>query len=87
MKYAGQLRCVSAGEERSLVGTVPKQNGTPGDYTLTAEDGSVIAPDSEIQQSENPFRDVKQGSYYYDPVLWAVNHQPQITNGTGTKHL
>ena len=30
----------------------------------------------------NPFVDVKQGEYYYDPVLWAVNHQPQITNGT-----
>ena len=33
--------------------------------------------------ASNPFRDVKQGSYYYDPVLWAVNYQPQITNGTG----
>ena len=32
--------------------------------------------------SANPFIDVKQGAYYYDPVLWAVNHQPQITNGT-----
>ena len=31
---------------------------------------------------KNPFVDVKQGQYYYDPVLWAVNHQPQITNGT-----
>ena len=72
-------------KNETLVGIVPKQNGVTGDYTLTAEDGSVIAPDSEIQQSENPFRDVKQGSYYYDPVLWAVNHQPQITNGTGPR--
>ena len=72
-------------KNETLVGTVPKQNGVTGDYTLTAEDGSVIAPDSEIQQSENPFRDVKQGSYYYDPVLWAVNHTPQITNGTGPR--
>lgn len=33
---------------------------------------------------ENPFADVKDGAYYYDPVLWAVNHRPcQITNGTG----
>ena len=30
----------------------------------------------------NPFVDVKQGAYYYDPVLWAINHDPQITNGT-----
>jgi hypothetical protein len=69
-------------KNETLVGTVPKQNSTPVDYTLTAEDGSVIAPDSEAQPPENPFRDVEQGSYCYDPVLWAVNHQPQITNGT-----
>lgn len=31
-----------------------------------------------------PFTDVVSGVYYYDPVLWAVNHQPQITNGTST---
>ena len=31
----------------------------------------------------NPFTDVKTGAYYCDPVLWAVNHTPQITNGTG----
>ena len=30
----------------------------------------------------NPFTDVKSGAYYYDPVLWAVNHDPQITAGT-----
>ncbi len=30
----------------------------------------------------NPFRDVTAGQYYYEPVLWAVNHIPQITNGT-----
>ena len=30
----------------------------------------------------NPFTDVKTGAFYYDPVLWAVNHTPQITNGT-----
>ena len=66
-----------------LIGTVPKQKDVPVDYTLTAADGSVIAPDSEEQPPENPFRDVKQGEYFYDPVLWAVNHQPQITNGTG----
>ena len=29
-----------------------------------------------------PFTDVKTGAYYFDAVLWAVNHTPQITNGT-----
>ena len=30
----------------------------------------------------NPFGDVKSGEYYYSAVLWAVGHNPQITNGT-----
>jgi hypothetical protein len=29
----------------------------------------------------NPFTDVKTGAFYYDPVLWAVSHDPQITKG------
>ena len=29
------------------------------------------------------FQDVKPGAYYYDAGDWAVNHDPQITNGTG----
>ena len=36
------------------------------------------APGSSV----NPFTDVAAGQYYYDAVLWAVNHSPQITNGT-----
>ena len=31
---------------------------------------------------ENPFSDVKKGDYFYDPVLWALNRTPQITDGT-----
>ena len=30
----------------------------------------------------NPFTDVVEGEYYYDPVLWAYYNNPQITNGT-----
>ena len=29
----------------------------------------------------NPFTDVAESAYYYEPVLWAVNHDPQITKG------
>ena len=31
---------------------------------------------------KNPFKDVVKDQYYYEPVLWAVNHDPQITAGT-----
>ena len=34
------------------------------------------------QPPVNPFEDVKEGKYYYDAVLWAVNAKPQITKGT-----
>lgn len=29
----------------------------------------------------NPFNDVRTGSYYYEAVLWAYHHDPQITGG------
>ena len=35
----------------------------------------------------NPFVDVKSGAFYYDPVLWAVGHDPQITKGTDSTHF
>ena len=28
------------------------------------------------------FQDVTADAYYHDPVDWALNHEPQITNGT-----
>ena len=28
------------------------------------------------------FQDVAADAYYHDPVDWALNHEPQITNGT-----
>ncbi len=43
-------------------------------------DGKYETPAREA--GANPFTDVKEGAYYFDPVLWAVNHVPQITNGT-----
>ena len=30
---------------------------------------------------ENPFVDVKEGTVYYDSILWAYYHSPQITGG------
>ena len=35
-----------------------------------------------LDGTTNPFTDVPDGRYYPDAVLWAVNHDPQITNGT-----
>ena len=52
------------------------------DRNLTAKfEKEAVTPPTPPAPS-NPFTDVKAGAYYYDPVLWAVNHVPQITNGT-----
>ena len=34
-----------------------------------------------------PFVDVREKDYFYDPVLWAINHVPVITNGTDDTHF
>ena len=37
---------------------------------------------TQAAAQENPFTDVEEGKFYYEPVLWAYNHDPQITAGT-----
>ena len=34
-----------------------------------------------VPKLSNPFTDVTQGKFYYDPVLWAISQDPQITTG------
>ena len=48
--------------------------GKPGDKIKVTDDMTVKAV-------WNPFKDVPQSEYYFDPVLWALNHDPQITDG------
>lgn len=47
-----------------------------------AADRLAAAKDALVEKEpiENPFEDVKEGSYYYDAVLWAVENK--ITSGT-----
>ncbi|MBQ3941142.1 MAG: leucine-rich repeat protein, partial [Oscillospiraceae bacterium] len=51
-----------------------------GELRLPYEVKSSDTPKPPVQA--NPFTDVSEVQYYYEPVLWAVNHEPQITNGT-----
>ena len=55
-------------------------------YTCTrcGETRTELIP--KLEQN-NPFVDVKEGKYFYEPVLWAVFHDPQITNGTDDTHF
>lgn len=42
-------------------------------------------PDTPDVPSDNPFVDVEQGKFYYDPVLWAVENG--ITTGMDATHF
>ncbi len=66
----------------------------PADADQNAVDAAAKAINDAIaalQEKEiggsNPFEDVENGAFYYDPVLWAVAHEPQITKGTDATHF
>ena len=44
--------------------------------------GESETRNTKSKSALNPFTDVKDGAYYYDAVIWAVTHDPQITDGT-----
>ena len=67
--YTGDLYCANCGE---LIENGRNIDALGHQY----EDGSCI----RCGEIYNPFGDVSESSYYYDPVLWAV--QKGITNGT-----
>ncbi|MBQ7475104.1 MAG: S-layer homology domain-containing protein [Clostridia bacterium] len=45
----------------------------------------VDAPEEAARP--NPFVDVPESEYYYEPVMWAVYHDPVITVGTDATHF
>ena len=62
-------------------------NTEPSEIGASAWNGTdKLSSDGDFKYvkvgSFNPFTDVAEGAFYYDAVLWAVNHGPQITNGT-----
>ena len=60
--------------------------GMPGEQVDVTAD-SVIRAVWKEKTAANPFTDVAAGAYYYEPILWAVSHDPQITNGTDATHF
>ena len=60
-------------------------NGADGEITYTCLDcyaSRIEAFNDEEVSLESPFIDVAKDAYYFKPVIWAVEHHPQITKGT-----
>lgn len=53
-------------------------------YGLDAE---LPGDDFDGDEMSNPFVDVPADAYFYEPVLWALNHVPQITKGVDAAHF
>ena len=49
-------------------------------FVMPDEDITIQAVFQEIAVT-NPFKDVPNGKFFTDAVLWAVSHEPQITTG------
>ena len=58
---------------------------TDKDDTKPADQGD--SKDTDKPEVNNPFVDVEKEEYYFEPVLWAVSHDPQITNGMDETHF
>ena len=61
----------------------PKPTPTPTPKPTPTPTPKPTPSPTSPPKPTNPFVDVAPGDYYYTPVQWAVNHNPQITNGTG----
>ena len=48
---------------------------------------SVTIEPSKPVELVNPFVDVQKTDYFYDAVLWAYYHTPQVTNGLDATHF
>ncbi len=95
-------RCSVCGEILTAQKEVPASGHRWSEWTI-AKEASIheeglktrtcsICGETESQaipktKMENPFLDVVSGTYYYDAVMWAVYHDPQITNGTSAEYF
>ena len=54
------------------------------EYRVRAMTGEVLGGFSNsVILGPNPFSDIGEDKWYFDAVLWACYHEPQITGGTG----
>lgn len=72
----------SSGTYRLVYNGIAKTN----DITDSYKAFSVASSEFKVS-IDNPFVDISKSSVYYDAVMWAYNHEPQITNGFDATHF
>lgn len=53
----------------------------------TVQPTTQPSPEPYIPADDFGFADVAESAYYYDAVLWALEHDPQITTGMDSTHF
>ena len=65
---------------------VPNATSPTTSFTITGFNVEVMATfEKDSSDNPNPFVDVSESDYFYEPVLWAVGKN--ITNGTDATHF
>ena len=72
--------CASGHEWDEGVVTLEPTSSAEGAMTFTCTRCGATRTEA-IPKLVNPFTDVAEGKFYYDPVLWAISQDPQITTG------
>ena len=63
--------------------TLVQKDGKPGNFINEDETPiSVTFAPGSVTVISNPFGDVAESDYFYEPVLWAVGYRPRIASGT-----
>ena len=89
--YNNQLTFLDLSAVPALKNAV--ENGTKNtsnsnyDWYSSSQGSLYVDKTVTIITRGNPFVDVVEGKYYYEPVLWAYYHDPRITGGTDDTHF
>ena len=65
----------------------PQGGRISNDVKSIVDANGEAAKEVRIGSGTIPFVDLSKEQYYYEPVMWAVQHDPQITNGTDPTHF